>query len=107
MTPALQRKSDGTNRKTASRGGPSEFPVTCCPYLWHLLCLGSQLPEQQSPGLEHELPWGIQAATFVTGVVFGRAALAKLFVVAKAGIDAVMKQTKAVTEISLVMFAPC
>jgi hypothetical protein len=83
------------------------FLLGVCPYLWHLLCLGSQLPEQQSPGLAHELPEGIQAATLVSGVVFARAALAKLFVVAKAGIDTVMKQTKAVTEISLVMFAPC
>ena len=89
------------------RGGLSEFLLAICPYLWHLLCLGSQLPEQQSPGLVHELPWGIQAATFVNVVAFARAALAKLFVVAKAGIDAIMKQTKAVPEISLVMFAPC
>jgi hypothetical protein len=51
--------------------------VRCLSYLWHLPCLGSQLPEQQSPALAHELPWGRHAATLVRGaiVIFGLVAL--------------------------------
>jgi hypothetical protein len=64
-------------------------------------------PLQQSPFLEHELPSGKQADNFVKGVARARGEpSARLLVVAKAGTDVVMKNNKAATEVSLVMFPP-